>query len=637
MKKNAILAAVLALTSLSSAAFDYYLVVPIPGKTPAADISVSLGAYVLPQAVVGAPYGGFDFKAVLLVTGDPAFNAKTAQWALESGSLPQGLTLNPDGTLAGTPSAAGTSTFKVRATYKRKSGAQTYQVISMHIAVHLAAATPPQGKIGQTYAYDLKTLLSVSGDSTYSGSGVTWSVVSSSLPAGLYLTADGFVGGTPTAPGTGSLVARATYRGSNGQQTYDVSVPDITVALASATLPTALLATPYSGYNFNDVLTVSGEAAFANGGVTWSLASGTLPTGLTLNADGTISGTPSEAGTQSFTVQAAYKSRTGQQQYSLYVADITVELKTATLSAGKAGTAYAGFDFNSVLQVTGDTVVPSAVTWNVSSGTLPAGITLDSTGKLGGKPAAVTSGSASFQVQATYKTKIAKQDYGLSVSAGVMLQADGYRTWGDGTMASSCNAYLNPTAPYTYTGDTGDGLYRISVGGTTYATRCDMSTDGGGWTLLGNQVAGSLFPGNTTADVGSPNGSVATSWRFGNAKVQALQAKQVYRLTSVNPGTSARIDNVYFSGSCVINYTDTWSQTGNTNTMPAACRTPYTTTAMSATYVNSGAVVSAAGIGTNNAGSYCSMRFGSAVSSGNNGGAYDCTMGQSNTVQLWGK
>jgi hypothetical protein len=119
--------------------------------------------------------------------------------------------------------------------------------------------------------------------------------------------------------------------------------------------------------------------------------------------------------------------------------------------------------------------------------------------------------------------------------------------------------------------------------------------------------------------------------------VQALQAKQFYRLTSVNPSTSARIDNVYFSSSCVINYADTWNQTNSTNSMPASCRTPFTSTALSATFVNSGAVVSAAGIGTNNSGSFCSMRMASAVSSGNNGGAYDCTLGQANTVQLWGK
>ncbi|WP_434716025.1 Ig domain-containing protein [Paraburkholderia sp. A3RO-2L] len=481
MKRNVILAAALALTSFSAAAAaaDYYVVLPSPNHKPVTDVSVTLGSYMLPGAIAGVPYAGFDFKSVLQVAGDANFRPSYAQWSLADGSLPQGLTLTPEGTLSGTPVAAGTSTFSVRASYKGKSGEQAYQVITISIVVNLAAATPPQGLLGQAYSYDLRKLLTVTGDSGYAGSSVTWSVVSSSLPAGLYLTSDGFIGGTPTAAGTGSLVARATYRGSNGEQAYQVMVPDITVALASVALPDGLIATPYVGYNLNNALTVSNDPSFDKSGVTWSVAnSSSLPAGLTLNADGTISGTPSTAGTHSFTVQAAYKTRTGQQQYSLVVADITVALKTATLSAGKAGTAYSGFDFNSVLQVTGDTVVPSAVTWSVANGTLPAGLTLNNNGTLSGTPTAVTNGSASFQVQATYKTKIAQQNYSLSVGAGVVLQADGYRTWGDGTMASSCNAYLNPTSPYTYTGNTGDGLYRISVGGATYNTRCDMSTDG---------------------------------------------------------------------------------------------------------------------------------------------------------------
>jgi hypothetical protein len=636
MKPNVFLAAALTLASMSAAAADYYVVVPSPSHKSTADVSVTLGGYSLPEAIVGAPYAGFDFKNLLQVTGDANYRPSYVRWTLAGGSLPQGLGLNADGTLTGTPKSAGSSTFTVRASYLGKSGEQMYQFITLSIVVSLATATPPPGVIGQTYSYDLRQLLSVSGDSGYTGAGVTWSVVSSSLPAGLYLTNDGFIGGTPTASGTGSLVARATYRGSNGEQTYQVVVPDITVALGSVTLPDALIATPYAGYNFNTALKVSNDGNFDKTAVTWSLTSGSLPAGLTLNADGTISGTPSAAGTQSFTVQATYKSRTGQQQYSVYVADITVALKPAALPAGNVGTAYPGFDFNSSLQVTGDTVVPGAVTWGIATGTLPAGLTLNSNGTLSGTPTTPTTG-ASFQVQATYKTKTAQQGYSLGVSAGIKLQSDGYRTWADGTMASSCSAYLAPTAPYTYTGDTGDGLYRISVGGSTYATRCDMTTDGGGWMLLGNQVSGNLFPSNTTTDVGTPNGSTTTTWRYGNAKVQALQAKQAYRLTSLNPGTGARVDNIYFSPACVINYADTWNQSANTNTMPAACRTPYSSAALSTVMTNSGAVVSAAGIGTNNYGQYCSMRFGMAVSTGYNSGAFDCNMGQSNTIQLWGR
>lgn len=39
-----------------------------------------------------------------------------ASWSLSGGALPDGLTLNADGTITGTPTTAGTFTFTVKAT-----------------------------------------------------------------------------------------------------------------------------------------------------------------------------------------------------------------------------------------------------------------------------------------------------------------------------------------------------------------------------------------------------------------------------------------------------------------------------------------------------------------------------------------
>jgi len=65
------------------------------------------------------------------------------------------------------------------------------------------------------------------------------------------------------------------------------------------TVTTTSLADTVAGSAYSAVL----GAAGGNGNYTWSVLSGTLPSGLTLSATGTISGTPNTIGDSTFTVQ----------------------------------------------------------------------------------------------------------------------------------------------------------------------------------------------------------------------------------------------------------------------------------------------------------------------------------------------
>jgi len=330
--KKTLLATALALVSLSSFASSYYVVVPVPARTSSADsIKVTLNSYSLPSGLVGMPYAGFDLKTLLSVSGDPAYSGYGVKWSLVSGSLPEGLTLNANGTISGTPTASSTGAFQVKATYKTKGGVQSYQIVVANLTVALAAATPPEAIVGQAYSYDLKKLLSVTGDSAYNGSGVTWSVVADTLPVGLKLLADGTISGTPTAAGSGAVTARATYRTSKGEQTYQVVSLNIQVGLDAATLPAAKVGTAYGAFDFKNQLKVSGDPGYNASNVTFS-ATG-VPDGLTLSNTGVLTGTPktkNTAGT-SFTIAASYKNTSGQQVYTLIVNGQALEVTQLAL------------------------------------------------------------------------------------------------------------------------------------------------------------------------------------------------------------------------------------------------------------------------------------------------------------------
>jgi hypothetical protein len=87
----------------------------------------------------------------------------------------------------------------------------------------------------------------------------------------------------------------------------------------------------------------------------------------------------------------------------------------------------------------------------------------------------------------------------------------GGRRWSDGTYATSCKGYKNPSAPYSYSGQTGDGVYTIDPDGAgataAFDVRCDMTTDGGGWTIVYGSTGGDGEGGltsNSESTAGNP-------------------------------------------------------------------------------------------------------------------------------------
>jgi hypothetical protein len=91
----------------------------------------------------------------------------------------------------------------------------------------------------------------------------------------------------------------------------------VTISLGPAGLPDGERDAPYVGFDFKTVLTVSGadpaDLTFSGTGV---------PAGLTLNADGTLTGTPTESGGINFTVVASHPGGASDgRTYSVIIND----------------------------------------------------------------------------------------------------------------------------------------------------------------------------------------------------------------------------------------------------------------------------------------------------------------------------
>ena len=132
----------------------------------------------------------------------------------------------------------------------------------------------------------------------------------------------------------------------------------------------------------------------ATGGVApyvWSLASGSLPAGLSLSNSGVISGIPTSSGTGTFTIQVAdSNAKTATAALTLTINPPALVVTTSSLPGGTQNVAY-----NATLSATGGT---APYTWSVVSGSLPAGLSLAaSSGAISGTPTG--SGTSTFTVQ----------------------------------------------------------------------------------------------------------------------------------------------------------------------------------------------------------------------------------------------
>jgi hypothetical protein len=321
----------------------------------------------------------------------------------------------------------------------------------------------------------------------------SWALATGTLPAGLSLnTTTGVISGIPTAANTAGaqISLRVTFT-NNQTVTKNLTLKinpsanggpgtATTLSISTSTLPGGRVGTAYS-----QTLTATGAT-----GVTWALASGTLPAGLTLSSAGVISGTPSAAATSTFTVKA---SSAGQTDVSK---QFTIIISTATnTAAAPTITSVATLPSAQVGAVYSQTLVGTNVSsWAVTTGSLPAGLSLNATtGVISGIPIVAKTTATTFTVTATGNGQTVVKDFTIpSVNAAA-------GNGGTTTTTTLGNTNLNTTPPSNTSGGT-----------PTYVTSTLFNTTTGGGGSSATTGGGSVFNTTTGGNTGGVNGTFAT-------------------------------------------------------------------------------------------------------------------------------
>jgi hypothetical protein len=358
-------------------------------STPPATTSQNFTIRVAAPLVISTPslfdgVQGAPYLQTLISTG----GLGNTTWSAVSGPLPPGININSAGVLSGTPTTVDTvGTLVTIQVQDSASPAQTVTISgNIHIAPVLTISTLtgalPDAIVGQTYKF---TFLSNGGLTP-----VTWLVTSGSLPAGLNLSPSGTISGTPTAGGSFSFTIQASDGSSPAQTiTINVSVRSATplvISTLGGALPDAVL-----GANYNSItLQFTGGIAPQ----VWSVSAGQPPPGMGLSSSGLISGSASASGTYSFTARLQDSSNPAQTAFLALSIRVAAPL-VITTPAGALLNAFYKTAYSQTLTSTGGN---TPIVWSLASGLLPPGITLSTTGIIGGSPTSI--GQYSFMVRA---------------------------------------------------------------------------------------------------------------------------------------------------------------------------------------------------------------------------------------------
>ncbi len=366
----------------------------IPWLVAATTAVLTVTTSALTSGTVNAAYS----QSLAATGGTPPYS----NWVLSTGTLPAGITLSTSGVLSGTPTKAGSSVIKVKVIDSANASA-TSGSLTLNIAAVLTISTASTLTAGKVNAAYKQTLTATGGTSPYSG----WTISSGTLPQGVTLSSAGVLSGTPILAGSYNFtVGVSDQAGASASASFQLTIAPGKLAIST---PSSLPPGQVNAAYLQSLAAIGGTPPYT----TWTITTGAPPPGLTLDPSGNLAGSPTTAGSYTFTAQVTDSaSASASTPFQLTIGPAALAIAVGSvLPLAQGNIAY-----SQTMAATGGT---PPYTWAIASGTLPQGLTLSSAGILSGTP--TLWGTYSFKVQVTDHAKASTSaSFQLTVNPGTL-------------------------------------------------------------------------------------------------------------------------------------------------------------------------------------------------------------------------
>ena len=389
-------------------------------------------------------------------------------WSLASGSLGAGLSLSASGVISGTPLNPGTLVFGVRLTDSAQQTLTRTFAIKVNPADKLAPfgvlETPDHNATVSTMAtgsgWALDNIGVVAVEVLVDGQKVGDATLGQARPdiASVW-------GSFPNSGSAGFRFTLDTTRLSNGEHRLAVRVLDAqgnTTIIGTRPIQVqnrvlSIVTTDLARGRKGDTYSFQMQAANGTAPYVWTLASGSLPQGLSLSASGLISGTPTVFGSFALAIRVTdADARVALASTTLVIQSDIEPLNI--ISRGDLTPGLTGVTYSQQLFFAGGT---APRTWSMGTGSLPPGLSFGPTsGVISGVPTQVGVYTFTMRLTDATQTTVTSQPLIITIEPGpLVIVSSGDLPAGTQTLSYSHQlSFRGGRAPVTWSLPAGQAL-----------------------------------------------------------------------------------------------------------------------------------------------------------------------------------